>query len=93
MKYSLIYQFLGGYYHQDVWEDYETDDQIWTQFKNDCTIEERHQIINEISDALKIPEYELMNVMSECTRGGGISFEVPEKAKLFLNDLKEFLLI
>ncbi len=92
MKYSLIYQFFGGHYHQDVWEDFETDQDIWNDFKSRITDEKRKLIIIEIENILQENDQSIMTLIEDMTYFGGIDFDSSNEAKEFLNNFKNFLL-
>ena len=38
---ATLKNFLGCYYHQDAWEDFDTDAQIWAAYRSEASQDEQ----------------------------------------------------
>lgn len=90
--YPRIYNFFGGCYHQDVWEDFSTDEEVWEDYKRRISLDRRQEIAKEIDHLLEIDENNAMKFLNEATYYGGIDFETYNDAVDFLRNFKTFLL-
>jgi hypothetical protein len=49
---ATLKNFLGCYYHQDAWEDFDTDAEIWAAYRNEASEKDLARIIEQLQSLL-----------------------------------------
>jgi hypothetical protein len=49
---ATLKNFLGCYYHQDAWEDFHTDAEIWAAYRKEASPEELARIVEQLQTLL-----------------------------------------
>lgn len=90
-EFSQLKSFFGGYYYQTVWDDYSSHEEIWKQYIEEDNIEGIKDLLDNINKLLEETPLNILNIVEEIVKGGGISFDTPEEAVGFLERLRLFL--
>lgn len=90
-KLEGIKYLLGGYYHQDVWEDHKTHthEEVWLDFseRDKSSVE---QLKNDVEEMLTWGSQEIFNFFEEDV-SGGLRLDTSEEARAWLEKLYKFL--
>ncbi len=94
MRRNELDNFVKGYYYQTVWDDFESDEQIWASYNKSISDEKRKEIIIEIENLIKNQEYILMdNFIDNINNSyGGLSFESESECHDFFKRFKDYLI-
>lgn len=89
-KYNMLWTFFAGHYHQDVWEDFDADKEVWADFLG--LISDKYKLIfyTELINAQRENEVDLLNFINLALNGGGMDFENSNELMKFLQELTLF---
>jgi hypothetical protein len=86
-KYKLLRNLFEGHYHQDVWEDFETDEEVWGDYFNNMSDKYKKLFYVELVDFVKESHGVIFSFVSEAARGGGTGFDSELEVVEFINEL------
>ncbi len=92
MKRNELDNFIKGYYYQTVWDDFESDEQIWATYSKSILNERRKEIIIEIENLIENQEYILIDHINNSYSYGGLSFDSESDFYNFIKKLRDYLL-
>lgn len=91
IKKIALNDFLGGYYHQDVWEDNETDKEVWKDYLNTHSEQDIKKLLEDIKSLESLADSEIKSYLEENSTGG-LYFEHKEDSRRWLVELKKCFL-
>lgn len=86
----MLWAFFAGHYHQDVWEDFETDEEVWTDFLSSMSKKYKFAFYTEVINAKQENQADLLVFINHALNGGGMDFESSNQLMKFLKELGEF---
>ena len=48
-KLATLKNFLRSYYHEDAWEDFDTDAEIWAAYRSETASDEIARIVEQLT--------------------------------------------
>ena len=94
MRRNELDNFIKGYYYQTVWDDFESDEQIWATYIKSISNEKRKEIIIEIENLIENYEYILIDSWIDDINNSydGLSFECKSDFYDFIKKFRDYLL-
>jgi|CXWK01.1.fsa_nt_gi hypothetical protein len=92
-KYKKIDYLLGTYYHQDIWDEYKTHEEIWQSFVQSESSEVVNQLREEVGDLLdnQGADPDSIHKIILNKEPHGLWFNNSEEAKKWFEDLNKFI--
>lgn len=90
-KYEKINYLLGTYYHQDVWDEHSTHQDVWQTFIKDESEELVKQLKREVQELLEMSSLDGIYKVILDKNPDGLLFKDSGDAKRWLEDLNHFL--
>ena len=92
-QFAALKRFLGGYYYQTVWEDFSSDEEVWIAYAKCADLQTMRRLVEQIGTLLKQPPETIDHVLADAIGvAGGLDFENPQEASVWLNRLRTYML-
>jgi hypothetical protein len=85
---ATLKSFLLCYYHEDAWEDFDTDAEIWVAYRSEAGHEELPRIIEQLQALLARSDDEVHTFFR--AHVGGLYFIEPPHTRAWLQRLLEY---
>ena len=90
---ATINNFLAGYYYQTIWEDFSSDEEVWNNYAKRTDTQTIHRLMEQIDILLKQPAETIDHFLADAIgTSGGLYFENPQEAEVWLNRFRTYLL-
>ena len=86
--------FLGGHYYQTVWEDFSSDEEVWSDYAQRTNPQTIQQLVEQIETLLKQPPEAIDQFLADAIgASGGLYFEHPQEAVAWLHRFRTYMLL
>ena len=86
---ATLKNFLGCYYHEDAWEDFDTDVEIWAAYRGEARHEDLARLVEQLQTLLTRSNDEVHAFFREHV--DGLYFIEPPDTRAWLRRLLEYL--
>ena len=86
---ATLKNFLGCYYHEDAWEDFDTDTEIWAFYRGETQPDELARLAEQLQALLARSDDEVHIFFREHV--GGLYFVEPPDTRAWLQRLLEYV--
>jgi hypothetical protein len=85
---ATLKKFFECYYHEDAWEDFDTDTEIWTTYRNEASADEIARMVEQLQTLLARSDDEVHMFFREHV--GSLYFLQPPDTRAWLDRLLGF---